>query len=234
MKNFVIFAHPRSGSTSLARVLGESPDVKLAIEPFHPDYIKWNPKEKNYSKFIKDKKTLKLALKEIFTKYNAIKILDYQLPSKLYYSLLSDKNLNIILLRRKKLLDAAISNAVGEQTRKWQKSEYKSGSVKLKPLNIKKLKSWIKYVGELLAKYLKFLQEHRSGDFMLLTYENLYSKSLYRNKKTLGKICKFLEIRLPPDSAIKNYMLPTNAKINYRNIYRRIPNYEEIIKKLIT
>ncbi|MBD3280690.1 hypothetical protein GF389_04155, partial [Candidatus Dojkabacteria bacterium] len=45
MTKFAIFAHARSGSTSLAQVLAASPDVNMTIEPFHPDYSKWNPEE---------------------------------------------------------------------------------------------------------------------------------------------------------------------------------------------
>src|SRR3989344_1983765 len=43
MSKFVIFATARSGSTSLAEVLGKSKDVKLCFEPFNADYPKWNP-----------------------------------------------------------------------------------------------------------------------------------------------------------------------------------------------
>ena len=69
MSKFIIFAHPRSGSTSLARVLGEIKGVKMCIEPFHPSFSIWYPMEKNYHKLINDAKSMKDALNEIFEKY---------------------------------------------------------------------------------------------------------------------------------------------------------------------
>ena len=78
MNKFAIFAGARTGSTSLAKVLSESPDVKMEIEPFHEGFSKWNPKEKNYSELIKDPQTMNSALDELFSKYTAIKVLTYQ------------------------------------------------------------------------------------------------------------------------------------------------------------
>lgn len=72
--NFVIFANARSGSASLAKLLNKSPDVYLAMEPFHPKYSDWNPEERNYSKFIEDSQTMNKSLDELFSKYNAMKV----------------------------------------------------------------------------------------------------------------------------------------------------------------
>ncbi len=50
----IIFAHPRSGSTSLHKILNTHPDLNLVLEPFHENYGKWHPDEKNYIDFIGD------------------------------------------------------------------------------------------------------------------------------------------------------------------------------------
>lgn len=232
MSKFIIFAHARSGSTSLARVLSESPDVKMSIEPFNPDYIKWNPKAKDYIKIAKDTKTLNFVLTELFSEFNAMKVLDYQLPKRLYFSLLKNKDYKVIFLRRKNLLEASISNAVAHQTNKWHMNEYSSEPVDLKPLNIKEIKKWIDYVGGLVDSYQKYLEKNRQGKFLLLYYEDLYSQDFDKNKQTLKNICEFLEIELPNDNAIVKYMKPENAKINYKNMYKNIPNYDKVISLL--
>jgi hypothetical protein len=36
---------------------------------------------------------------------------------------------------------------------------------------------------------------------------------------------------MPSEKAIRRYMMPSKAKINYKNIYKKIPNYEDIVKK---
>ena len=231
MAKFVIFAHARTGSTSLARVLAESKDVKMAIEPFHPDFSKWNPKERNYSKFIKNEKTMNDALDELFRKYSAIKVLDYQFPKKIYFEMLGRKDLKFLFLRRKNLLEAAISTAVGEQTKEWHKQGNQKVYDNLKPVDIDEIAKWIKYIGKLSETYFSYLEKNRSNDFLPLYYEDLYSEDLENNRKTLKAICDFLDITLPPDVVIEKYMTPSKAKINYKNIYSRIPNYQEIMER---
>src|SRR3972149_4650307 len=231
MAKFVIFAHARTGSTSLARVLAESKDVKMASEPFHPGFSKWNPKERNYSKLIKDKKTMNDALDELFRKYSAIKVLDYQFPKKIYFEMLGRKDLKFLFLRRKNLLEAAISTAVGEQTKEWHKQGNQKVYDNLKPVDIDEIAKWIKYIGKLSETYFSYLEKNRSNDFLPLYYEDLYSEDLENNRKTLKAICDFLDITLPPDVVIEKYMTPSKAKINYKNIYSRIPNYQEIMER---
>lgn len=88
MSKFIILAIARSGSTSLARVLNESKDVKLTIEPFNLDYTKWYPNEPNYSERVNDQETLDEVADELFDRFTAIKTL---LISQLVKSTVSNK-----------------------------------------------------------------------------------------------------------------------------------------------
>lgn len=232
MAKFVIFATARTGSTSLAELLGKSKDVKLCFEPFHEDFSKWKPGNKNYSKLIKDDVSLNRVLDEIFTKFNGLKVLDYQLPENIYFELLRRKDLKIIFLRRKNLLELGISDLVAHQVGEWRKLNKTSLYKNLKPLDLNKMEETIKYVNHLNKTYFQFLEKNRKDDYMSLWYEELYSEDFKKNKKTIQKICNYLEIALPPDTAIKKYMTPSKAKINYKNIYSKIPNYKEIVKRL--
>jgi LPS sulfotransferase NodH len=231
MNRFVIFAHPRSGSTSLAKVLAGSKDVKMCIEPFNEDYSKWDNNNRNYKKYVKSTEKLDKALIEIFKKYSAIKCLDYQLPKRLYYQLLKKNDLKIVFLKRKNLGAAALSNAVAEQTKEWRKVKNIDIYSNLKPIKVSKLEKWINYVGNLSETYLSFLENRRKGDFLLLYYEDLYSDSFKINKQNILKICKYLEISPPGDNIIKKHMTPPKVKINYSNIYSKIPNYSDISSK---
>lgn len=228
MSKFVIFAGARTGSTSLAKVLGESPDVKMAIEPFHPKFSQWNPGEKNYSEFIKNSSTMKQVLEELFTKYNAIKVLDYQFPEDIYSELLGRKDLRIIYLRRKNLVAKALSALIAHQTGEWHKSNKTDLYENLQPLNIQELEEMINYSRELNKTYETFLENNREGEYLPLFYEELYSESFDKNRKTLETICEFLDIALSPDEPIKRHMTPEEAKINYDQIYKKLPNYKEI------
>lgn len=232
MSKFVIFASARTGSTSLAKVLEESKDVKLALEPFNPDYTKWNPKEKNYSKLIADAKSVNTVLDKIFASFSAIKTLDYQLAESANLTLLGRADLKVLFLTRKNRVEQTISDLVAHQTKSWHKPEDKDIYKKLKPIDLTEMQKKLDYGKNLNSKYIKFLRQNRKGDHLSLVYEKLYSDELEENIKTIRKICKFLDISMPPNAAVEKYMTPSKMKINYRNIYKKIPNYKEIVKNL--
>ena len=231
MSKFIIFAHPRSGSTSLARVLGEIKGVKMCIEPFHPSFSIWYPMEKNYHKLINDAKSMKDALNEIFEKYTGIKVLSYQFPEKIYFSMLSNKNYKILFLTRKNLLDAALSNMIAEQTKEWHRSDNLSVYDQLKPIPITKIEEWIKCVDGTNNTHSKFLEENRPNEYFSLYYEDLFFEDIKTNANTLQRICSYLNLPLPPTESIEKYMIPANSKINRNELYKKLPNYEEIVKR---
>ncbi len=231
MNKFAIFAGARTGSTSLAKVLSESPDVKMEIEPFHEGFSKWNPKEKNYSELIKDPQTMNSALDELFSKYTAIKVLTYQFPEEIYYTMLGRKDLKILFLRRKYVAQEALSGLIAEQTSQYHKQDNQEIYKYLKPIDLDNMQKMIDYITDMNSKYESFLEKNRKGEYLPLYYEDLYSEDLEQNTKNLQKICDFLGISLPPKEAIKKHMLPSEAKINYTNIYKNVPNFKEIEKR---
>lgn len=232
-QKFVIFANARTGSTSLAELLGKSEDVKISIEHFHPKYPSWNPQERNYSEFITNKVTMDEALNELFQKYTALKVLQYQFPFHIYFQMLRRQDLKILFLTRKSKFDTAISGFVAEQTAIWQKEDLdrvgKDRYFQLNPVPPQRLVDKIDYINELETTYRKFLEENRTGDFMELVYENLFSESEEQNRKTMNEICAFLKISLPPETAILKYMKISNSKINF-NLYQNLPNYQELLQ----
>ncbi len=66
---------------------------------------------------------------------------------------------------------------------------------------------------------------------MPLFYEELYSEKMEENERVIERISKFLGIAKPPKKAIEKHMTPSKAKINYQDIYKKIPNYKEIEEK---
>jgi len=229
MSKFIIFANARSGSTSLAKLLDESPDVKLSLETFHPDYSKWNPGERDYSSYIKNPETMNIALDEIFNKFTAMKVLAYQFPEEIYFSMLGRKDIKIILLQRNNLAQMALSALIAEQTSIYHKYEVNEEKYKnLKPINIQKMREMIEYVGETDETYYSFLKNNREGEHVHLYYEDLYSENMDKNRGKIIQICKFLDVSVPPESAIEKWMKPSNSKQNQNNLYTKVPNWKEI------
>ena len=58
LKPFVIFAQPRTGSTTLLRALQLHPQLHIAEEPFWDRYQELHPDEPNYVDLIEDILTL--------------------------------------------------------------------------------------------------------------------------------------------------------------------------------
>lgn len=226
---FVIFANARSGSTSLAKLLAASPDVKLALEPFHPDYSDWNPEERNYSQFIENTKTMNVALDEIFQQYTAIKVLAYQFAEEIYTTMLGREDLKIIFLRRKNLVQAALSSLIGDQTGIWHKKDFKAGPYnQLEVVSAKKIRKIVNYVRDVNKYYSDFLKKNRTNDYLFLYYEQLYSEDMQKNRDVLTTIVNFLEIKPPSKEVVEKYMKPSNARQNQNNLYSKVPNYAEL------
>jgi len=227
----VIFASARTGSTSLADLLNKIKGVNLCFEPFNEDYPKWKTGNIDYLSKIKDKSSFNKVLNDLFDNFNALKVLDYQLPEKYYFKLLSRSDIKILFLRRKSVLDQIISDLVAHQVGEWRKTKDINVYDNLKPLDLKEMGEKLKYVKKLNEMYYDYLEKSRKNDFLPLWYEELYLENLAANRTRLKKICDFLNIIIPSDKAIRNHMTPSVSKINYENCYKMIPNYDDIIER---
>jgi LPS sulfotransferase NodH len=232
MSKFIILAIARSGSTSLARTLNESKEVKLAIEPFNPDYIKWNPNEPNYSERVNDLETLDEVADELFDRFTAIKTLDYQLDTEMYEHLMSRPKLKVILLYRKNVLESVLSAEISKQTGAWHKEDLDKSIEEsynnLKPVRLDLIREHVDYTESQHKKLVNFLQKNKRGNCIELYYEDLYSEDSDKNRQTITNICDFLDVSVPDKKSIEKYMKISNAKVNSLEQYRMIPNFDEI------
>src|SRR5512133_3353149 len=119
----ILFAHPRSGSSSLYQILQLHPDLNILEEPFNERFTEWSPINKNYRSLIFNVPSLDAQLAEIFISYNGVKVLDYQLPDELAVHLLRRTDCKIIFLRRRNLLQSVVSVLIAEQTHLWKRWE---------------------------------------------------------------------------------------------------------------
>ena len=235
MSKFIILAIARSGSTSLARVLDESKDVKMAIEPFNPDYTTWYPDEPNYSAQVKDEESLDRVADELFTRFTAIKTLNYQLDTELYEHLMLRSSLKIILLYRKNVVESVLSAEIGKQTNAWHKNELNDAAInaysQLKPVDLSSIQKHIDFISSQHSELLDFLHVNKANEFIELNYEGLYSEDSDKNVQTITRICEFLDVSVPNTKHIDKYMKVSGSKVNSRKQLEMIPNFGEISKK---
>jgi LPS sulfotransferase NodH len=228
--NFIIFANARSGSTSLAKTLASSADVQLSMETFHPKYAEWNPDEKNYSKAIKSKEDMSEALTEISKKYNAMKVLKYQFPKRIYSAMLLEPGIKIINLSRRNAFDAALSSLIAQQTNIWQKEDERKIR-ELKPIPIYKIQEIVEHYDEVNQYYAELLNSKKPNEHMDLLYEDMFSEDNRKNIQLIKNLTTFLDIEMPSEDVIAKYMIPSSASIKTSKRYKEIPNWEEINKE---
>ncbi|MHB1152341.1 MAG: sulfotransferase domain-containing protein [Eubacteriales bacterium] len=230
----IIFAHPRSGSTSLYKILNTHPDLNLALEPFHDSYSEWHPDEKNYIDYISDIPSLDAALEELFYKYNGMKILSYQLPEEIYKHLLNRSDCKVIFLWRANYLKSVVSVLIAEQTHIWQKSDLNtiSGSYEqLEPLKIEGIdgiESRIKGMREGIQYWDLIISKKPEKSYYKVTYEDLYCSDPEQGLARVKDLFDFLGLEVPKTDKFIRFLEPRNEQINTAETYLMVPNIREI------
>jgi hypothetical protein len=117
-ERLVLLAWPRSGSSSLWQILRAHPDLQLlSDEPFNESFTEWSPGNPDYLAKIRDIESLDLVLGELFGSYRGIKVLSYQLDEEQLAHLVLRRNIRIIYISRRNLLQTAISDRIAKQTK---------------------------------------------------------------------------------------------------------------------
>ena len=229
---FVLFAHPRSGSTNLLQALRQHPEIRIAEEPFHKCYHSWVRDEPNYVDLISDVSSLEQQLAALYSKYDGIKVLDYQLPKELYAHLLLKPDIKVIALRRRNLLQSVISRIIAQQNGIWNIRDIK-GSLDdsdrmLKPASIEDVRGSIAGMLELRAFYIRVLSRKSPEMCLNLEYETLYRSSIEDNMEHLTNVLHFLGFEAGNLETAAFYLDPRKSKINNAQSYRRLPNAKQI------
>ncbi len=228
----ILFAHPRSGSTSLYEILQLHPELNILEEPFNENYTQWDNHNKNYLELIHDIPSLDRQVTEIFITYNGIKMLDYQLPDHLTVHLLQHPDHKIVFLRRRNLLQAIVSVLIAKQTMLWKKwemtrplEEYYGN---LQPLDIQDVQQRVTALKDHL-EFLESIIDARPKEAVIkLTYEDLYFSELSQQSQKIAETCGLLGIAPLESEQYPYYLRPEFVKINSAATYAFLPNAREI------
>lgn len=239
MTNFLIITHARSGSTLLSRSLNMHPDLNVQVEILHaiePSVVSWRKKYvqelygiENFN-FIYDDIYTRIAdeydlfplVKKVLKDCNGFKILVQQLPMnyKIWQQISSLENLKIIFLRRKNLLEAALSLKLAQKTKIWQR---KIGDpivvdekIKIEPSFIK---DFFEYNERSFQELTKIFKNHKCID---VTYEDLI-RNWDQNIETIENFLNVKKTILPFSTEKRTKSKPKNL----------IENFEELSKEFI-
>jgi hypothetical protein len=231
--NLILMAHPRSGSTSLNRVLDLHPKLNILMEPFNENFTNWAPGNKDYLSLIHDDvPSLKAQLAEIFATYNGIKTLGYQLSDAQNTYLLQRPDCRVILLRRKNVLKAVVSVLISEQTNLWHKWDARQPLAEyyrnLQPLGIADIQTRIRELNA-LADFLERMVEARPDQrYIKLTYEAFYFAPVTEQERVMTAIWQLLELEPLPRSQYEHFLRPEEMTMNSAETYALVPNIAEI------
>ena len=214
---FIIFAHPRSGSSSLTEILKLHPDLSILVEPFSERFHLWFPLEKKYRDFVRDETSLDELLAEISLKHNGVKTLHFHLPEDLGRHMLLKPDYRIIFLRRENLLQAVVSVLIAEQTRLWKKWELDRPIDKVyanvKALQIDDIRDRIEALDRSLAFFGDVISSRPPSSQLKLTYEGLFCRRPDRRAASLAGVFRFLGLEPPDDERVQIYLDPKKAKM---------------------
>lgn len=230
--HIILFAHPRSGSSSLFKTLNLHPALNLLEEPFNENHSSWQAGNKDYRSLVYDRPSLDLQLAEIFSICNGFKLLDYQLPDKLTVDVLTRPEHRILFIRRRNLLQAIVSVLIAQQTQLWKKWEmerpieeyYKQ----LRPLDIAEVQQRIIGLKQHLDYFEMMLDQRADQKVHKLIYEDLYLKDVAQQTNQLECVWGFLGVEPINLEQMQVYLRPQIAKINSIATYDLLPNAREI------
>ena len=228
----ILFAHPRSGSTSLYEILQLHPELNILEEPFNENFTRWDSNNKNYRELIYHIPSLDVQVEEIFTAYNGIKMLDYQLPDNLVIHLLRNPGYKVIFLRRRNLLQAIVSVLIAKQTEVWKKWEtMKPLEVyyqDLHPLDLQDVQRRVIALKDHLDFCESVIDARPKDTAIKLIYEELYFSERPRQYQLVTAIWDLLKIPPLEWEQYQYYLRPEEVKINSAATYTLLPNAREI------
>lgn len=98
----VVVAHPRSGSNSLVEILDRHRRVSIVNEPFNENFASWG------------------ANNQLFAEFAGWKELSYQVDDDALATLVGRHDAKVATLRRRNVLQTAVSQLVAERTGLWK------------------------------------------------------------------------------------------------------------------
>jgi LPS sulfotransferase NodH len=224
----VFLAHPRSGSTSVFKILNLHPALDLLEEPFNEDFASWAPENPDYLPQVHDRATLDAVLATIFARCNGFKIQDYQLPDELLTHLVHAYPSHVLFLRRRNLLQTVVSNLIAVQTAVWKKWELRQPLAdayrQLQPLDITQIKRWIAELDDHMRWCDALLDTLPDGAVHRLVYEDLFFASAAERERQIGALWPWLGLEPPADPRVSYYLDPLQVKLNSAETYRWLPN----------
>jgi hypothetical protein len=226
-ERLVLFAHARSGSTTLATALALHPGLTIDLEPFNPR--RGNKGRPVYAERVHSIRDLDAALDSIFADHNSIKHLSGHLPSQWNRHLIDSADC-LVILHRRNLLAAAVSDAMAGQSGNWQpRARERQRHHEFGALSVDQVRRGVEHFREIRDVYLPHARA--SGqDFLEIEFEGLFGSTVPIATR-LARFERLLAfVGLSPDSGVTSAAMALLGQqpLNHHESYLLVPNIAEI------
>jgi len=238
----LIFSLPRTGSSSLLKILNCHPRIVCGFEPL-------NPSTRLGRKFrfaIRDEAALERALAEVWKLYNGIKHVwnCNGLPfehdgARLNHHLLEVAGARVLFLRRRNILRRIVSGEISRQSGQWSSDVLARRKIRrsnFEPIDIGGVQNQLERESAAIETYRESMI-HARIPFFDLWYEDLFGEwdPVEGAEEKLDQIIEFLA--LPPFDArararVRRLLDPLHGRVNSEASYERIPNIREVERLL--
>jgi hypothetical protein len=231
-ERLLLLAHPRSGSSNLYEILHMHPGLKICMEPFNENFVRWAPGNKDYRALVHDLASLEAVLAEVFTEFNGLKLLSYQLPEEWVAGLIRRPDFRVLFLRRRNLLQAVVSVLIAEQTGLWHRWDmdrpFGSYYAELRPLDIEEVRTRVRDLSEHLQRLDAVIGRRADGRIHKIVYEELFFAEPAEQNRAVEALWAFLDLDSITSDRIAYFLRPERSKLNSPATYRLVPNADEI------
>ena len=231
-EKLLLLAHPRSGSSNLYEILQLHPALEICDEPFNEDRPSWGPAYKSYRERVHDWGSLEAVLDEIFTSFDGLKLLSYQLPPEWVDRLVERPDLRVLFIRRRNILQAVVSGLIAEQTQLWHRWDtdrpIEPFYADLEPLDIKDVRAGVDDLARELQRLEAAVGRRADGRAHSLVYEEFFFASPAEQRRAMRALWSFLGLDSVTSDRIDYFLRPERSKLNSGTTYRLLPNAEEI------
>jgi len=256
--HFMIFADPRTGSSTLVRLLNAHPEINCQPEPFHQDH--GVPFQNQYLSAAKEDPGLQLdpersrdsqhwvaryplpVLDKIIAEinqqnHNGIKHLPYSLSFDQNLHLLMNAYDRVIFLGRNNQLKRMVSLHISLQARHFQGDRNKLFEKQYQPLDVDQLRRHMRWEQRRQHQY-RTIARSLGKEVFDLDYEDFLDPSLTQASKInkLNEVYRYLGVSAITETrhieTIQQLLDPIQNQFNDQQTYRLIPNINEIEKAL--
>ncbi|MEZ4383058.1 MAG: Stf0 family sulfotransferase [Nannocystaceae bacterium] len=234
---FVLLASPRCGSTTLSECLALHSEIDLLFEPFHPDAgSPFAAEAERPLPPLDHLARFDAELARIFARHDGIKHVLHQLSPLLARRMLRTRGYRVIFLWRRNRLRQAVSNLLAFETAVWHAGDGPWPPAELPPLDVDRLAAMIAYYRDSQRIFRAMLRVD-GVDHLDLAYEDLFEAAAWaEQRRVLDALFCYVGRRPLGDpaalDALRRALDPRRHRLNSPALYREIPNWRSIERRL--